>query len=827
MKIGPAMLRHIRGLSRLRSRTTTVKKSTRSRRGGQAKPAPSRISIRKQILRALRIVAAPGQCVGLWIKNAQDHLAARSLHRTGYFTDFKLLAQQATEYSGKAEGVYITANAVARKALDDETRRLAWNRVSRYGKAPRDEVIFDRRRLLIDIDSKTKPKDDSATEAEKLATVEKGRDVRAWLRQQGWPDPVVIDSGNGVQLVYKIKLPVESTLVKQVLYALADRFDDDAVVIDKAVSSAKTLMRLPGTWNCKGENTPERPHRLARVMFAPKKLKLVSVQSLKMVSADRGKAKPPPPPSPGQVADIDLEQAKKYLDQMEAARRTHSDGSSKAILAARAIVVGFDLPWDSAEAWQLLQHYNARCKPPWDLDDEAEAQDLRRKLREAHDHAEANGHVRGYLRREGRHYKPLEGPMFPLMIPDWDWMAKDTPGLVLDDPPIPYAYGLRILGCWWYERADVLVPDILVKFAHWGAKPPQHWRKHYRGAVVDAKKNFPHLKYPKKCSESCLLHGSKLRHRHYQLVYAKGGLFDEFYDDVGNWGTKGPNWTQHFKDGNVYRGYWPVLIFGTAKPVGLTPGQAKLLAAFTRELTRLAKRPTGKGNAEGNPVYYKPPSDRPDRAEIIEKALVANSAYTHNKLVCPLLDKDQRYVGFNGNFRKHHGRGYRLVTWLDRAGYKARSRDDAQNIISDMAVLAEKFDLVVVGRHHASEKWYTLAEMQEMPHTGYGEKRLNEIMLRCYAPEDFLTLWRYRFAEWLGFSWIPGAACPVPTERTGHGGITSGEDLRVWLEEHGVTQSQLAERAKMRRQTISENLHRASSPAGFWKKINKAIRSWG
>ena len=416
-------MRHpIRKKVRRQGRGAPVARKQKSGRHEGRAPAPRRI------LTALQALVAPGQCVGLWIKNARDGLDARSPHRTGYFDDHKALVGEASRYSGQAEGVYITANAVVRRALDDKTRRLAWNRVCQYRKAPSDEVIYDRRRLLIDIDSKTKPKDASATEVEKLATVESGREVRVWLRQQGWPEPVVIDSGNGVQLVYKIKLPVESPLVKRVFYALADRFDDDAAVIDKSVSSAKTLMRLPGTWNCKGKNTPQRPHRLARIVSAPDKLKPVSQELLEKVAAERDKAQTLPPSLPTVTADIDFEQTKKYLDQMDVAVRTHSDGSSKAILAAHAIVVGFDVPWDSEEGWKLLQHYNTRCKPPWNLDDKAQCQDLRRKFQEVHDYAEANGDARGYLRREGRHYEPLEGPMFPLMIPDWDWMAKDTPG---------------------------------------------------------------------------------------------------------------------------------------------------------------------------------------------------------------------------------------------------------------------------------------------------------------------------------------------------------------------------------------------------------------
>jgi hypothetical protein len=255
------------------------------------------------------------------------------------------------------------------------------------------------------------------------------------------------------------------------------------------------------------------------------------------------------------------------------------------------------------------------------------------------------------------------------------------------------------------------------------------------------------------------------------------------------------------------------------------PAQAQLLAIITRELTRLPWRFTGKANAEGKPVFYKPPSDRRDRAEIIEKAMVTNSAYTRNKLVCPFLDKEQRYVGFNGNFRRHHGRGYVPREWLERMGYE-NTWPNFGGILADLAVLAEKFDLVVMGRHHASSRWYSLQEMQELLETGYGHMQLRATMLRIYAPEDFLSLWRYRFAQWLGFSWIPGAECPFPTEPPQPGLITNSAELRAWMKEHGVTQVELAKRAKVRRQTISENLHGRPSRAKFWEKISKAVQSW-
>lgn len=137
-------------------------------------------------------------------------------------------------------------------------------------------------------------------------------------------------------------------------------------------------------------------------------------------------------------------------------------------------------------------------------------------------------------------------------------------------------------------------------------------------------------------------------------------------------------------------------------------------------------------------------------------------------------------------------------------------------------MLAEKFDLVIVGRHHASRRWHTLDDISEMTETASGAERLTKLMLRIYGPEDFLTLWRYRFAKWLGFRWIPGAPCPFADEQV-PGYIASGDELRAWMRGNGVKQAQLAKLAGVSRETISRSLNRRVSRPSFWAKINDAI----
>lgn len=75
-----------------------------------------------------------------------------------------------------------------------EIKGWAWNKPSPYPGSPNNDLIYERRRLLIDIDVWGKPKDIAATDAEKLAAVNKGRQVRTWLRKQGGPTVVQSNS---------------------------------------------------------------------------------------------------------------------------------------------------------------------------------------------------------------------------------------------------------------------------------------------------------------------------------------------------------------------------------------------------------------------------------------------------------------------------------------------------------------------------------------------------------------------------------------------------------------------------------------------------------
>jgi len=131
-----------------------------------------------------------------------------------------------------------------------------------------DSSIARRRHFLIDIDAdRPNPKATNATEVELNAALAMRDVVRRELLRAGWPPPMLEGmTGNGTALIYAIDLPAEDGgLIKQVLYALANRFNEPGAKIDPTVSNPSRITRLYGTMARKGEDTLERPQRLARI----------------------------------------------------------------------------------------------------------------------------------------------------------------------------------------------------------------------------------------------------------------------------------------------------------------------------------------------------------------------------------------------------------------------------------------------------------------------------------------------------------------------------------------------------------------------------------
>jgi hypothetical protein len=220
---------------------------------------------------------------------------------SGYFSDHGKLAAAVAERNGAGPGVYVTLNPLKRPLL-----ARAENRVKVRVRVTTSDADIERRRwLLIDGDP-ARPSEISSSDVEHEAAIGRVRLIREKLREAGWPEPVVADSGNGAHLLYRIDLPNDDDirkLLENVLKAVAREFDDGTVTIDKTVFNAARIVKAYGTVAAKGDSTEERPHRLSRLLEIPAELKPVPRELLEALVA---KAEPPkPPPRPDGTFNIE------------------------------------------------------------------------------------------------------------------------------------------------------------------------------------------------------------------------------------------------------------------------------------------------------------------------------------------------------------------------------------------------------------------------------------------------------------------------------------------------------------------------------------------
>lgn len=253
-----------------------------------------------EILRAVEVLSEPGGVVELRAIKSGATAA-------GYFDNFDALGKEAAKLDEQGFTVYVTANPVNPALLS-----RAANRIKRPLKeTTSDRDVLRRRWLLFDFDP-VRPAGVSSTDEEKEAALRRAREVYSYLREQGWPEPVAGDSGNGAHLLYPVDLPngAESlALVKGVLEAVSFKFSDGAVSVDTTTSNAARIWKLYGTTARKGDSTRDRPHRASKLLKVPEERVEVGRELLRALASskpeqprpERGRAR-----GPGEYPEFDL-----------------------------------------------------------------------------------------------------------------------------------------------------------------------------------------------------------------------------------------------------------------------------------------------------------------------------------------------------------------------------------------------------------------------------------------------------------------------------------------------------------------------------------------
>jgi hypothetical protein len=188
-------------------------------------------------------------------------------------------------------GVYITLNEV-----DPALLARVNNRVQEWAEAATaDDNVTRRTHFIVDMDP-TRLSGIPATDAEHAEALRLVLEVRDFLTAHGWPAPIHADSGNGGYLIYRINLannPAATLLLHRCLLALAAEFDTGALHVDKGMYNAARVIRLIGTLNKKGDGTPDRPHRLSRLLDVPQQRTVVPADLLDALARMAPPEEPP------------------------------------------------------------------------------------------------------------------------------------------------------------------------------------------------------------------------------------------------------------------------------------------------------------------------------------------------------------------------------------------------------------------------------------------------------------------------------------------------------------------------------------------------------
>lgn len=200
----------------------------------------------------------------------------------GYFKDVNLMIDQLRRQNLKGKSVYIALNEIK----DECYRRNAGDQFMDGETSTSDKDIYARRWVLVDLDPE-RSSEISATNEQVAKAKEKAQRVYAYLKQQGFSEPIIGFSGNGYHLLYPVKLsPSDENdkLIERFLNALDVLFTDDVIKIDKANKNMSRICKLYGTLAQKGRSTEEAPHRMSKILYQPERFVPVDKEYIKKVA---------------------------------------------------------------------------------------------------------------------------------------------------------------------------------------------------------------------------------------------------------------------------------------------------------------------------------------------------------------------------------------------------------------------------------------------------------------------------------------------------------------------------------------------------------------
>lgn len=185
---------------------------------------------------------------------------------SGYFTNADDLMRAFDELRNFADcNIYMTLNSINAACYD----RIQKNRFEKNAKATtsdHDVVGYDW--LMIDLDPK-RPSGTSSTDEQIEKAKEQGNKIYQFMRNLGFSKPLFANSGNGVHLLYRIRLKNSDEnrkLIEMSLKTLNMLFASPEIDVDMKNFNQSRVCKLYGTTAQKGANSDVRPHRMSYII---------------------------------------------------------------------------------------------------------------------------------------------------------------------------------------------------------------------------------------------------------------------------------------------------------------------------------------------------------------------------------------------------------------------------------------------------------------------------------------------------------------------------------------------------------------------------------
>ena len=250
------------------------------------------------------------EALSVLFKDKQDHeyIEVRALrHRgppvLGYYNDLEQCAERIAQLdvSGDFKGIYANLNARV-------TAPPVFNGTCAGKSAINDSDITEYHWFWLDFDAMREDKHSAANDAELSEARNTALQALKWLREQGWPKPLLAMSGNGYHALWPTNLKNEQSTVElyqTALNVIRDRFGDS---VDNKIFNPSRICRLYGTHARKGDATKDRPHRKSRLLNVEEARSPVTLEQISYIAAQKLDEKS------GEAADAKLS---KLIDWMK------------------------------------------------------------------------------------------------------------------------------------------------------------------------------------------------------------------------------------------------------------------------------------------------------------------------------------------------------------------------------------------------------------------------------------------------------------------------------------------------------------------------------